>query len=82
MAITYEKISSTQIAVYLPAAGNRRRKAGDIRARLTTGPASVRIDGAKIKWQYVPLGKKRGGQLFDTVSACKLSLENDETTTQ
>lgn len=72
--ITYEKISSTQTAVYLPGPGKRKKRVGIIFTR-HKGPGH-KFDG----YQYVPLGKKRGGEVFATIDLCKRSLEEEPPT--
>lgn len=36
-----------------------------------------RIKQWKDGWQYIPLGQKRGGEIFPTLEACKKSLEEE-----
>lgn len=75
--ITFIPITNRQIAVYLPSAGtaNRKKKVGYIHERKIDDPERP---GVKLsRWQYTPLGKKRGGELFDTLGACKRSLGPD-----
>lgn len=50
---------------------------------LTGNAVVVRLEGKHVGyirkigsgWQYFPLGKNEGGELFPTLDACKTSLE-------
>lgn len=73
--VTYEQISTTQIAVYLPGPGKRRKRVGHI---FTRKLGTFRANAPKgTGYQYVPLGKKKGGEIFSTLQQCKYSLENE-----
>lgn len=74
-AIQYVELDRQRVAVYLGTGnprgpgGRRYRRAGTIRRRNATRPDKPQ------GWQYVPEGKREGGEVFTDLAACKSSVE-------
>lgn len=74
-AIQYVPLDRARVAVYLGTGnprgpgGRRYKKAGTIRLRNATRPGKAQ------GWQYVPEGKREGGQVFPDLEQCKRSVE-------
>lgn len=73
--ITFIPLTNKQIAVYLPTTGKRKKVVGHIHERKIDDPERPGVTLAR--WQYVPVGKKKGGEMFDTLAGCKRSLGPD-----